>query len=227
MNLKEMKQNLFQEYPFRIELHAHSKPASRCSDVSPEELVDIYHEAGYDAICLTNHFLTSLMDRGGIELFLEDYERAQKQALRYGMLVYLCAELRFDEMINDYLLYGLNADFFYNAPRLNELESLQDLRALLPSQACIVQAHPFRNGMVVQSPEMLTGIEVFNGGTDRFRNSLARQFAEHYCLAKTSGSDIHGIDALAKGGIVTDRRIRTTEDLSAVLRSGDYGLIEP
>ena len=39
--------------------------------------------------------------------------------------------------------------------------------------------------------------------------------------------DIHGIDALAKGGILTDRRIRTPEDLSTVLRSGDYALIEP
>ena len=31
---------------------------------------------------------------------------------------------------------------------------------------------------------------------------------------------------LAKGGIMTEKRIRTPEDLVAVLRSGEYSLIE-
>lgn len=42
----------------------------------------------------------------------------------------------------------------------------------------------------------------------------------------TSGSDIHGISRLAKGGIETDIRIKTPEDLIKVLRSGVYTLIE-
>ena len=43
----------------------------------------------------------------------------------------------------------------------------------------------------------------------------------------TSGSDIHGWSRLAKGGIQTERRIQTPEDLIAVLRSGAYSLILP
>ena len=81
--------------------------------------------------------------------------------------------------------------------------------------------------MVVQTPRGLFGIEVYNGGTEPFRNDLARQFAQHYGLPMTSGSDIHGMSRLAKGGIMTERRIQTPEDLSAVLRSGEYSLIQP
>lgn len=45
------------------------------------------------------------------------------------------------------------------------------------------------------------------------------------CMPMTSGSDIRRVNRLAKGGIMTERRIRTPEDLSAVLRSGEYSLI--
>jgi len=69
-------------------------------------------------------------------------------------------------------------------------------------------------------------MEVFNGGTERFRNGLARQFAEYYNLPMTSGSDIHDMTRLAKGGIETQHEIKTPEDLVKVLRSGEYTLIE-
>ena len=41
----------------------------------------------------------------------------------------------------------------------------------------------------------------------------------------TSGSDIHHIKALARGGIATERQIGCARDLVDVLRSGDYSLI--
>ena len=62
--------------------------------------------------------------------------------------------------------------------------------------------------------------------TEKFRNEMARQFALHYEMPMTSGSDIHGINRLAKGGIMTDVRIKTPKDLVMVLRSGSYQLIE-
>jgi hypothetical protein len=81
--------------------------------------------------------------------------------------------------------------------------------------------------MVVETPRRgLFGMEVFNGGTEPLRNGFAHQFAAYYGLAMTSGSDIHDMTRLATGGICTPRRIRTPEDLVAVLRSGAYTLIE-
>ena len=42
-----MKEHIFKQYPYRIELHAHTTPASSCSNLKPEELVQLYHEKGY------------------------------------------------------------------------------------------------------------------------------------------------------------------------------------
>ena len=33
-------------YPYRLELHAHTSPASGCSQVKPEDVVTIFHDAG-------------------------------------------------------------------------------------------------------------------------------------------------------------------------------------
>jgi hypothetical protein len=80
--------------------------------------------------------------------------------------------------------------------------------------------------MTVADPRNLFGLEVFNGGTEAFRNRLARMYAEHYGMPMTSGSDVHELERLAKGGIQTEVKIQTPEDLVAVLRSGHYTLIE-
>ena len=42
----------------------------------------------------------------------------------------------------------------------------------------------------------------------------------------TSGADTHDANSVGINGIMTDRRIKTVEDLVAVLRSGEYELIE-
>ena len=95
---------------------------------------------------------------------------------------------------------------------------------MLPAGACVVLAHPFRVGMTVMDPSLLFGIEAYNGGTDAPRNRLAADLAAAYGKPVTAGSDCHSIHGAAKGGIETPRSICTPQDLSAVLRSGDYRL---
>ena len=134
--------------------------------------------------------------------------------------------MRLDSCPNDYLIYGLEEADFYRLPLLNRCESVTELIETLPEGTLVVQAHPFRDNMVVQNPEALFGLETFNSHTETFRNETARAFALHYGKAMTSGSDIHDMTRLAKGGILTGRRICTPEDLTAVLRSREYSLIE-
>ena len=55
MQAKEFKEQLKEQYPFRIELHAHTHPVSGCSQVSPEELVNLYADLGYHALVVANH----------------------------------------------------------------------------------------------------------------------------------------------------------------------------
>ena len=52
----ELKDQIKKSYPYRLELHAHTSPASRCGEVKPDDVVTIFHNAGYDGIAITNHF---------------------------------------------------------------------------------------------------------------------------------------------------------------------------
>ena len=224
---------------YKYELHAHTSECDRDAYLSARELVHLYHDAGYDGMVITDHYIErfytlwfpedvkGLTHVGQVTRWLRGFLTAREEGEKIGFTVLPGAEVRFDHYPNDYLLYGLHEDFFYTVPRLNELGGIDELLALMPETACVVHAHPFRDGMAVATPPKdLFGMEVYNGGTDPFRNDLARRFAAHYGLAMTSGSDIHDTDRLAKGGIITERRIQTPEDLTAVLRSGAYRLIE-
>ena len=222
---------------YKYELHAHTSECDRAAHLSARELVHMYKDAGYDGIVITDHYfqlfsqwfeeeLRGLSHTQRMDRWLKGYYTARDEGDKIGFTVLPGAEVRFDHCPNDYLLYGLDEQFFYSAPQLNELSGIEELVSLLQEDVCLVQAHPFRNGMRVETPKFLFGIEVFNGGTERFRNDLARQFAEYYDLAKTSGSDIHDPRRLAKGGILTEKQIRTPEDLRHVLRNGDFSLIE-
>lgn len=223
---------------YKYELHAHTSECDRDAHLGARELVRLYRDAGYDGIVITDHYIerfytrwfpeevAGLTHKQQVTRWLKGYRTAREEGEKTGFTVLPGAEVRLNGFPNDYLLYGLHEDFFYTVPRLNELRNVGELLALMPENVCVVQAHPFRDDMVVADPKGLFGIEVFNGGTERFRNEMAGEYAHHYGLAVTSGSDIHGTDRLAKGGIMTERRIRTPEDLVAVLRSGEYSLIE-
>ncbi len=57
MTSQEYKNKLLSQYKYRIELHAHTSPASACSEISPKEMVRIYKNLDYDAVTITNHFI--------------------------------------------------------------------------------------------------------------------------------------------------------------------------
>lgn len=223
---------------YKYELHAHTSDCDRDAYISAGQLVHLYKDAGYDGMVITDHYIErfytlwfpeevkGLTHEQQVTRWLKGFLAAREEGEKIGFTVLPGAEVRFDDYPNDYLLYGLHEDFFYTVPRLNELKNVDELLALMPEGVCVVHAHPFRDGMAVADPKGLFGIEVYNGGTDEFRNDLAKQFASHYGLAMTSGSDTHDSDRLGKGGIMTERRIRTPEDLVEVLRSGKYTLIE-
>ena len=222
----------------KFELHVHTSECDRDAALSAKELVHLYKDAGYSGMVVTDHYIErfytmwfpedvkGLTHEQQVHRWLRGFYIARAEGEKIGFTVLPGAEVRFDGFPNDYLLYGLHERFFYNVPRLNELKNVSELIALMPGDVCVVHAHPFRDGMEVKTPKGLFGIETFNGGTEKFRNEMARGFAEHYGLPATSGSDIHSLARLAKGGIETDREIKTPEDLVSVLRSGEYRLIE-
>ena len=59
MDLQALKTELTSNYKYRIELHAHTSPASGCSQVTPKDMAYTYKSLGYDAVTVTNHFILS------------------------------------------------------------------------------------------------------------------------------------------------------------------------
>ena len=220
------------------ELHAHTSECDLAAHASGAELVRIYHAAGYSGMVITDHYFATfykwfadeLANKSHREIMarrLKGYYEARNEGERLGFTVLPGAEVRFDRSpygINDFLVFGCDEEFFLTAPRLNELTSLDELNALLPEHACVVLAHPFRVNMTVMDPTLLFGIEAHNGLTEPFRNQMAEDYAARFGKALTSGSDCHHPTHACKGGIETDRIIRTPRDLTDVLKSGKYGL---
>ena len=230
MQLSQLKDQLCQQYSFRIELHAHTKPVSGCSEVLPEELVAIYREKGYDAVVVTNHFIFGQFEHAEREEFLDqylaDYEKTVAAAEDSGLRVLLGAELRFAQNCNDYLLFGVDREIL--ATCYNYLpKGLEAFRreVSLPNSV-FVQAHPFRDGMTPVDLSLLDGIETFNmhPGHNSRVGFAARCAKDNRLPIRTVGTDFHhknqgheGISALRTATLPND-----SFELAALLRSGDY-----
>ncbi|MGI6745963.1 MAG: hypothetical protein BWY46_00374 [Firmicutes bacterium ADurb.Bin300] len=220
----------------RFDLHVHTAENDIVVTKDAPEIVKMYHEKGYEGLVITNHFFSLSLEwyrdilRGAshekmIDHYLKGYRNAKITGDALGMVVLLGTELRFDNTSNDYLVFGIDEDFLYNAPMLNTL-TLDKFLKIMPENSLIYQAHPFRNNMTITKPEKLFGIEVYNGGTPKDRNEFARMWADMHNLRKISGSDYHLPKHLARGGVDFFNRVETNDELVAQLRSGRYTLIE-
>ncbi len=221
---------------FKYELHSHTSDGDPYAKLSGQDIVRAYYDAGYSGIVIANHYfiyffdwykdeLKGLNHNGIIDRYLRGYYAAKNEGEKLGFAVLCGAEVRLGKTANDYLLYGLDEKDFYDLPLLCHQKSIQDLKSILPDTCLIVQAHPFRNGMTVVDPMPLFGIEVFNKGTEPYRNELAFNFAKHYGKAMTSGSDCHGPGAVGAGEIETDTKILSSRDLYETLTCGNYSLL--
>lgn len=220
----------------KFELHTHTRENDIVVTKDAPEIVKMYHEKGYEGMVITNHYfdlslewykdiLKNAPHEKIMDFYLTGYKNAKKAGEALGMVILMGIELRFDGTANDYLVYGIDEDFLYNAPLLNTL-TLDKFLEILPDGALIYQAHPFRNGMTVTDPKKLFGVEVYNGGTPDDRNNFADIWANMHNLKKISGSDYHGPEHLAKGGVDFQKRVETVGALATELKNERYTLIK-
>lgn len=218
---------------YKTELHLHNAAISRCAHTTDEEIVARYEQAGYTTLVLTNHFSRSSFkarDYASYEDFVHQFWQAgpRLEALSGGRLRVLTgAEVRFDTNNNDYLVFGATEAMMLENQEIFWCGGLRNFRPFADEHGLLVyQAHPFRDGMTVVKPEWLDGMEVFNGhpGHDA-RNPIALLWAECFGLRRISGTDRHNPDHDPVGGIVTDQKIETMDELVRTLRVGNYTLL--
>jgi predicted metal-dependent phosphoesterase TrpH len=218
----------------KIDLHVHTSEDSRCGKVPGEEMVRLYKEAGYDAICITNHFTSGTADSfkkygqfDFIKVFDTGFEIARKEGERIGLRVFKGYELRCDKNTNDYLIYDLPKFVIDNVREIMTLDNKEFLTVLRQNGVKIFQAHPFRNNITVTDPSLIDGIEVFNGShKGDYRDTMAKTWANaHPHLIQVSGSDAHRDTSVGRGGIITDRDVKNNDDLLDTLVSRDFTLV--
>ena len=157
--------------------------------------------------------------------YLAGYRKAREHA-NGRINVLLGVELQFVGEHNDYLIYGITEDFLYGNPDIHRM-TLRSLRNILPPEALIIHAHPFRTGSTITNPELIDGVESYNGGTGDANNDFAKLWAERFSLLQTSGSDYHGGSVSSiKGGIATNEPITDVIQLTRIFRNQAYKLIK-
>lgn len=222
------------DYPIKVELHAHTYPASRCGDVSPEDTVETYAKNGADAIVITNHFFPGMMERPRwanlshaelVEYYLEDYYKAKKRGDEIGVSVIFGTELRFSENINDYLVYGLEPSELVDVISYFDKGISEFYRDYKSEDRLIFQAHPFRKGMELAPLDSIDGIESFN--VHPGHNScigFAAKYVRDNSLLSIGGSDFHEPDRFGLCYMRCKSAPKDSSELVEILRSRDYFL---
>lgn len=229
LNLQELKNKLSLKYGYRIELHAHTSPASGCSEISPKEMVDTYKALGYDAVVITNHFIyqhDKIDKEAYMNAFVYDYDEAQIYGGQQGLKIYLGAEIRFTENNNDYLIFGVNREMLLDIYDMLPF-GVENFRKNYPMpNSVFIQAHPKREGMKTIDSAFLDGIEIFNmHPSHNSKIGIASLYAkENHISVVTAGSDFHhpqrnheGLAAMRTAYLPKD-----SFELAKILKSRDY-----
>lgn len=229
MNLPELKKSLLEAYPFRIELHAHTSPASSCGRATPEQVIQAYKAVGFHAITIDNHFLyqgEGSVKKEYIDRFLDDYNRAKICGEELGLEVYLGAEIRFTENVNDYLVFGVNRELLEEIYDLLPFGLKHFRQVFKMPESLLVQAHPRRNGMEEVDPSLLDGVEILNlHPNHNSRNGITSFVVKEQGFSiVTAGSDFHHPDQGHEGLASLRSAVLPSDsfELARVIREGNY-----
>ena len=221
-----IKQALTEKYCYKFEMHAHSNPASGCSDIPPAELVERCKNAGSDGMVLTNHavwWMKETPKEDWCAQYLKDYREAKEAGEKLGVKVLLGFEIRFMDSENDYLVYGFDEDFIPTVYDWMDKTAQEFYDTFHGDDKLILQAHPDRNNMVEMDRSCVDGYEVFNlhpGHNSRV--ALAARLHQKNGGVAIGGTDFHHRGH--EGCLFTcfAEMPQDSNDLVRLLRSGDY-----
>ena len=89
---------------FKTEPHAHLLEVSSCSKISAKEMVELYKNAGYDTLFISDHLKGRVFEKYGdvsweekVDRFFLGYDLAKKRGDELGLIVIASAELQLNE----------------------------------------------------------------------------------------------------------------------------------
>lgn len=188
-----------------IDLHCHTLPASQCSTLRPEELIDLARERGLDGICLTEH--DQAWDRAAVE----------RLRRRTGFLVLSGVECTTDS--GHVLAFGV-------PPTDSPTPALRALAARARTAGGVLYlAHPARDGLLRVDRDIVdcvASVEAINGSDSRIQNLAATGLARGFALPGIAGSDAHSPAEVGRAATRFHDRISDEATLVAALLAGRY-----
>lgn len=226
-DLMAVKFRLIEEYKYKTELHSHTFPVSPCSEVYAEGLIEAYKELGADSVVLTNHFTPNyIADRSkaeAIKEYTECFHDLKKCAQKSGMTAVFGVEIKFSENNNEYLVYGIREEDLEEIYEFVDKGLASFYNEFKNDRNLILQAHPFRNGMVLADLKRIDGIETFNMHPNHnSRVSLAISYAREHSLLVSGGTDFHHPGHQGCCLVRTKTKIEDSYDVADVLKSRDF-----
>lgn len=199
-------------------------------------------EAGYTGIFVTNHAWggntsvdRALPWREWIEHFAIGYENARIWGDRNGLDVFFGYESGYQG--TEFLIYGLSPWWMMEHEELHDASIEKQLGIVHEGGGIVIHAHPFREESYIPEirlyPEFVDGVEGFNAThashLSRAHNNpeydaKATEYARKHKLPMVAGSDVHNTLMLG-GGILTSKRLTSSQDLVQLIRSADMYLL--
>ena len=219
---------------YKFETHCHTAESSSCGQVIAARAIELYLQAGYDGIVITDHFNrenskgfgmenTSIEDR--VNKLSEGYAAAKKAA-GDRLAVFFGMEIRFAEDINDYLVYGLDENMICKYPDITEWGIKKFSKFARDNQLLLIQAHPFRNGMSIIDPAFIDMMEIYNGHPrQKSRNEVAQHWSRLHHISGSSGSDFHQEGDEARGGVLLKQYPNSIQDFIVMMKENPLLMI--
>jgi len=202
---------------FAIDLHTHSFPASQCSSVNVNDLIQEAKRIHLNAICLTDH--NHVWDSKTIE------DLNQKHAFQ----VFRGNEVTTDK--GDMLVFGMHTD-------VKGIIKLENLKKMVDEVGgFLIAAHPFRGFLVFNASQIgltvekamqrstfkqVHALEIMNGKVTAKENQFAEKVAAGLGLPATGGSDAHEISGVGKYATRFKDPIGNERELVQALKGGEY-----
>ena len=220
---------------FKTETHLHVSEISPCSHLTAREMIELYANAGYSTVFVSDHLKSRFYDKfpeltlkEKVDEFFYGYDEAKKAGDELGVNVLISAELTYDHSPNHYLLYGFEKSFFYDLPNLFTMPKEEFYRYAKSKGVTVVQAHPYRDGKnTPDSSDIIDAVEAHNSNPrhDNFTEDCFA-YASANGLPVTGGSDAHRLEDVARGGVITDVEITTAEQYVELLMAGKLEIIK-
>ena len=201
----------------KIDLHAHTLPASACSHMSVEELITKAKAQGLDGVCVTEHNKPWGRDEA---LRLRD---------KFEFAVFRGMEVTTKD--GDILVFGLHEE-------MNEILSASELsERVVDAGGYTIAAHPFRGFLMFGFSELsltpehaanrpvfrsVNAIEAYNCKVTEQETRIAFEVGDTLGLPCVAGSDAHKVADVGKFFTNFERVISTEEELVAELIAGRF-----